>query len=110
MGIHEGMRVWRKGAEDTITRAETGQEEISFLVTKYHTQAKNFVEQNPNDATAFKRQFVEFILRARNREEAAKTVVRDEPHFIPDTIEGINHQAAFLIALATELNKAEYNQ
>jgi len=41
---------------------------------------------------------------------AARQIVRNEPHLVPDfVIEDIDQQAAFFVAFAEELNKPEYS-
>ena len=52
---------------------------------------------------------VELVTNARDRLNAASFIVRNDPHFIPDSILP-EAQAAFIVALAEELSKPEYNQ
>ncbi len=92
------------------------------LIEKYAAQAERFAkgEDIVRDKIAERKRamliksfisqgHVELITAAKNKLNAASYIVRNDPHFIPDTVpEG--HEAAFIVALAAELSKPEYNQ
>ena len=111
MGFNEGLRIWRKGAETVVGDAEKRDMHFSELVERSRVQAENYATAHGNEITAFiGAGHRDTILNATNKLSAAQMIARNEPYIIPDTIEDLDHQAAFLIALAEELNKDEYRQ
>ena len=114
MGFQPGKRAWQRPTETGLVRGQENSLNLSDLVDRYAVQAKNYAEQNPKQAKVFMNQGfhtqITQITEAEKQISAAKALVRNEPHFIPDTIEDVDHQAAYVVALARELNKPEYNQ
>jgi hypothetical protein len=109
----------------TESRAVSGAERgvpSPELIEKYAAQAERFAKGQDivrDKAAEQKRAMLitsfisqghaELVTNARDRLNAASYIVRNDPHFIPDTVpEG--HEAAFIAALAEELSKPEYNQ
>lgn len=111
MGFRPNIKTWQTGAERAVAGAQERDMNISDLVEKSRVQAENFAKHHTPQTTAFIGAGLrEQVLEANNQLNAAKAVCRDNPHFIPDTIESLDHQAAFIIALAEELQKPQYNQ
>ena len=111
MGIHEGLRAWRRDAEAGVIKGQENELNFQDLVEKSRMQAQNYIKTNPNLVSVFiSTGHRDLILESKNQLSAAKSIARSEAHLIPDTIEDLDHQAAFLIALAEELNKPEYHQ
>lgn len=111
MGIHEGLRTWRRAAETDVIRGQEYELNFQDLVEKSRAQAQSYITANPNLASVFISSGQrELILTAKNRLSAAKSVARSEPHLVPDTIEALDHQAAFLVALAEAVDQPTYNQ
>lgn len=111
MGKFEGMRIWKTGAESAVVSGQERNMNISDFVEKSRVQATNYAKMHEKQVSAFiGAGHRDTVLNAVDRLSAAKMIVRNEPYIIPDTIDGLDHQAAFIIALAEELQKPEYNQ
>ena len=111
MGFHERPGIWNKRTENEIGGAQERDMNISDIIERSRVQAENFAVENANHASVFiSAGHRDEILESENQLSAARKIARENPHFVPDLIEGEDQQAAFLIALAEELDKPQYNQ
>lgn len=113
MGIHERAGTWKSRAENNLVRAESADSTFGDLVERSRGQAFNFAQakENANQVKVFiSAGHRDKVLEADNQMSAAKSIVRNEPHFIPEIIDDIDEQAAYIVALSEELTKPEYNQ
>ncbi len=113
---------WKNNTEKLAVRGAESMVSPLELSQRYSTQAEIFAtgsDINRDKVSEQRRALliksfisqghVELVLNAKNQLNAASFIVRNDPHFIPPTIpEG--HEAAFIVALATELSKPEYHQ
>lgn len=113
---------WSNRTERSAVTGAEREVSSSELIEKYAPQAARFVkgEDILRDKVAQQKRamlvksfisqgHVELVTAARDKLNAASFIVRNDPHFIPDTVpEG--HGSAFIAALAAELEKPEYNQ
>lgn len=113
MGFQPNQKTWHRGAESSTISAESRNMNLDDLVEKSRKQAENYVKNNQNRVTAFIGTGLREKLMGANDEDRiniAKGIARSEIQFVPDTIDDLDEQAAFLIALAEELSKPEYVQ
>ena len=112
MGLHDRPGTWKRRAEEGVIRNDLESKTFSALVRGSRLQAERYAQakENAMHVKTFISAHRDFILNANDQLDAAKYVARNEPHFIPDTIEDLESQAAYLVALAEELQKPQYNQ
>lgn len=104
-------RPWRRPEESAVIRAEERDMTTDDLIEKSRKQAENFARTHEELITAFiSAGFREQITQANDPMKFGRYIARNEPHYVPDTIDDLDHQGAFLVALAQELQKPEYNQ
>lgn len=105
-----GSRIFT-GTENRLASAEDRGLNHSDIIDGYRIQAENYVTQNENRATVFiGTGHRDQILESVDKMKTAKFIARNEPGTKPDFIEDLEDHAAFLIALAEELDKPKYNQ
>jgi hypothetical protein len=112
MGLHDRPGTWKRHTEEGVIRNDLESKTFTDLVRSSRIQAERYAQtkENAMHVKTFISAHRDYILNANNPISAAKEIARNEPHFIPETIEDLNSQAAYLVALAMELNKPQYNQ
>ena len=111
MGIQPGKRAWERSTESQVLNNQEAGLNNSDLVRCYEQQAINYIVQNKNFVSVIIGSGIrDTILSAKNKLSAAKFEARNNTHLLPDTIDELDHQAAFLIAVAEKLSGPEYNQ
>ena len=105
----EGGRLRRRGAEDGMVRADeraTGVYEKAAGLQSYVTE---FMSNDAYVTSLISQGFAEKINGNRS---AAEQFARQNEFLIPKDVKelGEDHQTAFVLQLADELSKPEYNQ
>jgi hypothetical protein len=113
---------WNNSTERSAVFGAENKVSSSELITRYEAQVARFVtgEDILRDKVAGQKRamliksfisqgHVELVTNAKDKLNAASYIVRNDPHFIPDTVPQ-GHESAFIAALAVELSKPEYNQ
>lgn len=109
----ENNKAWQRNQENTVIRAESNELNISDLIERSRVQAERNAKAKENAMhikTFINSGLRDSILGAKNRLGAARDAIKNSPFLIPEIIDDIDEQTAYIIALAEETNKPEYNQ
>ena len=112
MGFEVGKRAWQRPTEQVHARFAEQKTGFDGFVEGAMLQVQTYVAEKPAQASVFKNAgHAERILNAKNPRSAAAHILHENAHFIPDHIvDDERHQIAFLVALAYELDKPQYDQ
>lgn len=109
---NERPQSWSRSAEGYVANAQENGLSLTDLVEKSRVQVAKYADANQNLVTVFIGTGLrDKILNAEDQVEVAKRIARTESQYLRDVdIDDMDHQAAFLIALAKELQQPKYNQ
>lgn len=109
----ENNKAWQRNQENAVIRAESNELNVSDLIERSRVQAERNAQAKENAMhikTFINSGQRDSVLESKNQMSAAKAVIKSSSFLVPEIIDDTDEQAAYLIALAEETSKPEYNQ
>jgi len=107
---HENPRMWNRGAESAMARADERAAGLEGRMEGVKTYVTEFLNKNDNDVMALIGQG--FAEKINDNRGAAEMFAKQNDYYIPRSVKelGSEYEIAFVLQLAAELSSPEYNQ